>query len=121
MSSYNDPNFDKKLYWERRERGLRGTVGAVTVHQPVVNEKGEVVERVAIGDKIRNGWQNSRTMRKERIVNRAASKKGYTEHRVNPPAKVRGYEPELTNKVRHQMRNKVRSDQWMAEKADKME
>ncbi len=32
---------DKKLYRERREKGLRGQTGAVTVHRVVKDEKGE--------------------------------------------------------------------------------
>lgn len=42
---------EKKLYRERREKGLRGQTGAVTVHQTIKDEKGNE-ERIPLGNKI---------------------------------------------------------------------
>jgi len=42
---------DKKLYQERRSKGLRGQVGAVTVHQPTKDEEGNL-QRIPLGTKI---------------------------------------------------------------------
>nr|HET6905101.1 hypothetical protein [Ktedonobacteraceae bacterium] len=39
---------DKKLYRERRDKGLRGQIGVVTVHRPIKDEQGKE-QRVPLG------------------------------------------------------------------------
>lgn len=78
-------DFDKQLYWERRNKGLPGTPAAVTVHRVVKDEEGND-QRVAIGSTaptsiVRNKQSGSRARRREAWKNwrrqeRKASNRG---------------------------------------------
>jgi hypothetical protein len=60
---------DKKLYTERRERGLRGQVGVVTVYRPIKDEQGNE-QRVPLSSKVgsllsRGKSSNTRAYKRE--------------------------------------------------------
>lgn len=60
---------DKKLYRERRDKGLRGQTGVVTVHRPVLT-KDAGSQKIPLGNKVgsllsRSKSSNTRAYRRE--------------------------------------------------------
>ncbi len=101
--------FDKKLYWERRRKNLRGIPGAVTVHSVVIDDN-DKEQRIPVGNKVgHNRGLGLREQHRVRGSDSGFTKKGFKGHALNEPRKVRGYQPDLTNHVRHTMRAEAKS------------
>ena len=104
------PEFDKKLYWERRERGLRGTTGYVKAHAVVKDEDGND-QRIPLDYKASpKGSQGLRERSRSRMVDRKFTKKGFKGHVPGKHEIPATFTPDLTNHVRHQMQIKNRQD-----------
>lgn len=95
-------DFDKKLYWERRKKGLRGQTGFVNMHITVNDEKG-VKKSVPVGYK-KGPFGRNASKDTSKAVDRRFTKKGFKNHKpgdhIIPPT----YELSLTNQQRHAMR-----------------
>jgi hypothetical protein len=116
------PEFDKKLYWERRERGLTGTIGYVKAHAVVKDDEGNE-HRIPLDYKATpKGTQGMRERSRSRMIDRKYTKKGFKGHVPGTHEIPATYTPDLTNHVRHQMQraNRESMKQRLAEAVERL-
>jgi hypothetical protein len=103
--------FDKKLYWERRKKGVRGQIGYVKAHAVVKDEKGEE-QRIPIDYKPGpSGQPGSRARSRQKLVDRNFTKKGFKGHEAGSHFIPPTFELTLTNHNRSVMRKLNRDNQ----------
>lgn len=66
MTNFQNPNFDKSLYWERRKKHLTGQIRSAIVVQTIRDDDGEILEIIPVSGRrpVRNRHFYSHTSSK---------------------------------------------------------